>query len=241
MAVLKMLKKGRITHVTLLPMPRAGSLPMPPAARNSAKISLSTPPEMLKDRCEQRGEGGEAECNARGEAECDSGSDWFTVTTEHLQELRQHLDAGSLADLALDEAGKIGYTYKCVSAAFLAALKSLTSTRQNTEAIGTTANASSRSPRAASDCCFKSGVMALVVEAGDADTNATVCGALLGCHLGYGQLPRDWLAGLKHFRHLWQKCDRLCALLGLLPEAAGVAAVVHGHTMDRRGTMTSIV
>ena len=36
----------------------------------------------------------------------------------------------------------------------------------------------------------------LIMQGGDADTNATVAGALLGCKLGYSKLPAEWLGGL---------------------------------------------
>ena len=36
------------------------------------------------------------------------------------------------------------------------------------------------------------------LQAGDADTNGAVAGALLGCKLGASEIPDSWLAGLKH-------------------------------------------
>ena len=37
-----------------------------------------------------------------------------------------------------------------------------------------------------------------LLQAGDADTNGAVAGALLGCKLGASKLPDSWLNGLKH-------------------------------------------
>ena len=37
-----------------------------------------------------------------------------------------------------------------------------------------------------------------LLQAGDADTNGAVAGALLGCKLGASKLPDSWLDGLKH-------------------------------------------
>lgn len=34
------------------------------------------------------------------------------------------------------------------------------------------------------------------MQGGDADCNAAVAGAVLGCRVGYSRLPSDWLAGL---------------------------------------------
>jgi len=36
------------------------------------------------------------------------------------------------------------------------------------------------------------------LQAGDADTNGAVSGALLGCKLGASKLPDSWFNGLKH-------------------------------------------
>jgi len=36
------------------------------------------------------------------------------------------------------------------------------------------------------------------LQAGDADTNGAVAGALLGCKLGASELPDSWRDGLKH-------------------------------------------
>ena len=37
-----------------------------------------------------------------------------------------------------------------------------------------------------------------IFQAGDADTNGAVAGALLGCKIGFRHLPKTWLKGLKH-------------------------------------------
>ena len=43
---------------------------------------------------------------------------------------------------------------------------------------------------------------AIVFEAGDADTNGAVAGALLGCKLGLSALPSSWLNKLLHKKWL---------------------------------------
>ncbi|EGG24946.1 hypothetical protein DFA_03191 [Cavenderia fasciculata] len=40
---------------------------------------------------------------------------------------------------------------------------------------------------------FKDTLNYVIREGGDSDCNASLCGALLGCRLGYSQLPKDWL------------------------------------------------
>lgn len=43
---------------------------------------------------------------------------------------------------------------------------------------------------------FKKHMTSLVMEAGDADTNAAIAGAVFGAAIGYAALPQDWLAAL---------------------------------------------
>jgi len=45
---------------------------------------------------------------------------------------------------------------------------------------------------------FKRLTTRLVMEAGDADTNAAIAGAVLGAAVGYQNLPAEWLAALPH-------------------------------------------
>lgn len=108
-------------------------------------------------------------------------------TVEQEEELKQHMFAKSLDDLDLDEAGKIGSTYKCLGAGFR-------SLRQND---------------------FRAAIEAIAFEAGDADTNGAVAGALLGCKLGASKLPDSWLNGLRHKDWLDGHINKFLALLGL--------------------------
>jgi len=103
-------------------------------------------------------------------------------------EFEKHHTAKSLEELKLDDSSSIGYTYKCSGSAFY------------TLANGTD---------------FKEAICKLVREAGDADTNAAVAGALLGCKVGYNALPKDWLNGLKEKKWLDAKVARLLGMLGL--------------------------
>ncbi|KAH9488680.1 hypothetical protein Btru_042156 [Bulinus truncatus] len=91
-------------------------------------------------------------------------------TDEQKRELYLYMHCTKLKKLQLAERGKIGYTYKCLGAGFWAL-------RQNN---------------------FQKAIIKLVMEAGDADTNAAVAGALLGCKLGLSAIPDSWLNGLKH-------------------------------------------
>ena len=62
---------------------------------------------------------------------------------------------------------------------------------------------------------FKTSITELTLEAGDADTNGAVAGALLGCKLGYDQLPKDWLDGLLEKEWLTYRVDQFLVLLGI--------------------------
>ena len=73
--------------------------------------------------------------------------------------------ATQLSELQLDDKKGIGYTLKCMGAGFWAL-------RQTD---------------------FRYALEAIVFEAGDADTNGAVAGALLGCKLGFSGLPKSWL------------------------------------------------
>jgi len=74
-------------------------------------------------------------------------------------------------ELDLDEPNSIGYTFKSMGSAFV-------SLRQR----GT----------------IESILTDLVIEAGDADSNACVAGALLGCVYGFDKLPTHWIDSMPH-------------------------------------------
>lgn len=208
MAVLKLLKKRATTRITLMQptVEHNATCPAPPAD-GVALLAV--------------------ESGALGETPCEPDDGWFSITPANIAELQRLLAAESLQELVLDEEGKIGYTFKCAAAAAVAAGKA---------AAGKLACGEEGLPEYSGPGQFKAAVMAIVAEAGDADTNATVAGALLGCELGYAQLPRDWLAGLRHLQPLWAEADQLCNLLGLLSDPEPAPAML----VPRRA-MTSTV
>jgi ADP-ribosylglycohydrolase len=93
---------------------------------------------------------------------------------------------GSFADLNLDEPSSIGYTYKCLAAGLHGAR---------------------------SKASFEETIVQLAVQGGDADTNAAVAGALLGCKIGFKNLPQHWIRGLKNRAWLDRNIDNLLGLL----------------------------
>ena len=48
-----------------------------------------------------------------------------------------------------------------------------------------------------------------VNHSGDSDSTGTICGAILGAHLGLGALPERWLTGLEHRQALMHLADEL--------------------------------
>ncbi|KAL6061609.1 ADP-ribosylglycohydrolase [Balamuthia mandrillaris] len=103
------------------------------------------------------------------------------------EEFERHLNAKDFYALQLDEGSSIGYTLKCAGAGFVGL-------RYDN---------------------FEEAIMCLVREAGDADTNGAVCGAMLGTKLGFSALPMEWVEGLAHKEWLAAKCEALCEALGL--------------------------
>ncbi|CAG8627633.1 2618_t:CDS:2 [Acaulospora morrowiae] len=96
----------------------------------------------------------------------------------------------SFAELGLDERSSIGYVYKCLGAALYSFTRNLNGQENEGQA-------------------FKKIITELTLEAGDADTNATVAGALLGARIGYSKLPKEWVDGLKYKDWLNKRVDCL--------------------------------
>ena len=91
------------------------------------------------------------------------------LSDEWNEEMQRHAEASDLSKLELDERKTIGYTFKCLGAG-LWALRALD---------------------ASGKASFQSLLNELILAGGDADTNGTVAGALLGCRLGFSQLPKE--------------------------------------------------
>ncbi len=104
-----------------------------------------------------------------------------TLTTA----LHQPLEAWQL-DEGLEPGGtnRIGYTLKALGAGFWAMLHATT---------------------------FEDGVLRVVHEGGDADTNASVAGALLGARFGYDAIPARWSGKLVDAAALEERVSRLLA------------------------------
>lgn len=62
---------------------------------------------------------------------------------------------------------------------------------------------------------FREGILNVIRQGGDTDTNAAVAGALLGCKLGFNQLPVDLIQGLNRKEWLDIKIESLIEQLWL--------------------------
>ncbi len=104
--------------------------------------------------------------------------------------VRRPLETFNLDEgLNLVEVNRIGYTLKTMSAGFWA-LKNAVS--------------------------YSEGVLQIIHEGGDADSNAAVAGALLGARFGFSQIPRQWVDELRYEYELHSRVERLIELLGVM-------------------------
>ena len=92
----------------------------------------------------------------------------------------------NIGNLFLDEEGIIGYTLLALSAGLWAYFH-------------------------AQD--FESGLISVINEGGDADTNGSIAGSILGAKFGYDSIPKHLIDGLKHKNHLEKKFNDFIELL----------------------------
>lgn len=116
-------------------------------------------------------------------------------------ELDRHVQAKCLADLQLDEAAKIGYVYKTFGSGILLLRLAMREMARDGADVGTPLE------------IFERLITDLIMEGGDADTNACFAGALLGAFLGYKALPPHWRDGLRHGKWLIGKAEALSKVL----------------------------
>ncbi|KAK2755563.1 hypothetical protein FQN54_006503 [Arachnomyces sp. PD_36] len=121
-------------------------------------------------------------------------------------EFNRHTHAQTFKDLQLDDSRKIGYVYKALGSAILSLRLGI---RQ--------------SPRgsAASPKVFEDIITELVMEGGDADTNACSAAALLGCWVGCDALPPHWRDGMLHRDWMLRKCNGMMEIMGILSNSNG--------------------
>lgn len=123
----------------------------------------------------------------------------FLIHTEHEKsEWNTDIDrlcrSKHLHEIELDERSSIGYTVKCLASALFCLSREKCHEVEDGE-------------------FFAKVITELVLEAGDADTNAVVAGGLLGCRFGYQGLPKAWLDGIRHKSFLLKACDELLDII----------------------------
>ncbi|CAE6413977.1 unnamed protein product [Rhizoctonia solani] len=119
------------------------------------------------------------------------------LSEDQLNDLRKHVYAKNLDELELDSRQHIGYTFKCLGAGTWALREALSTTESNRSGI------------------FERCITEITMQGGDADTNATVAGSLLGAYLTDAGLPEHWVRHLRHRAWLAEKMRCAGSLLRL--------------------------
>ncbi|KAK3314314.1 ADP-ribosylglycohydrolase-domain-containing protein [Apodospora peruviana] len=131
-----------------------------------------------------------------------------------VEELKKHVHVPPLVmedgdriygSLKLDDPPAIGYVYKTLGAGVFTLRWILRSMAPHADGNGN-----------AKDEVFEKCITHLIMQGGDADTNACFAGALLGAYLGYVRLPGHWKHGLTHGRWLFGKAEAMCKVLGVM-------------------------
>jgi ADP-ribosylglycohydrolase len=103
-----------------------------------------------------------------------------------IKEFIELSQSASIEQLHLDEPDSLGYTLKAMSAGLWVYFH-------------------------ATD--FETGLLKVINEGGDADTNASVAGSLLGAKFGFNSIPRKYIEGLKYREVLDEKFEKIVALI----------------------------
>ncbi|ORX48278.1 ADP-ribosylglycohydrolase [Hesseltinella vesiculosa] len=185
--------------------PPTSPRPVPPSAKNN-NIPLSSSQSLPADPTMQAIVQNVIETNKR--ILTDPNTDPLFMTPEtnisqtqlYYQELLDYCQFShspsapvDFASLQLDHVKSSRHTFKCLGAGILAFTRAIPP-GQETEA-------------------FKTILMDLVLQGGEADTNATVAAALLGLRIGYSHLPSEWVVGLKRWEWLEDLVEEFCNLL----------------------------
>ncbi|PGH03931.1 hypothetical protein GX51_03767 [Blastomyces parvus] len=135
-----------------------------------------------------------------------------------MNEYTRHAKATSFKELELDDSQKMGYVYKTFGAAILALRLGMRQTGDELKEGRSDDGAAKSPPHAA----FEKVITELTFEGGDADTNACVAGALLGCWFGYNSLPPQWRDGMVHLDWMVGKSEALSQIVGVETSSVGL-------------------
>ncbi|ELR10481.1 hypothetical protein VC83_01820 [Pseudogymnoascus destructans] len=116
------------------------------------------------------------------------------------EEYRKYCYAKTLRELELDDK-TMGYVLKCLSSAVL------TLRFATREGLGLDTRSTG---------LFETLISNLIMQGGDADTNACVAGALVGSWVGYSRLPLHWSKGMRNAEWLVAKAETLSFNAGIM-------------------------
>lgn len=134
------------------------------------------------------------------------------------EEFEHYLYIKTMIELQLDDSQKMGYVYKTLGSAILClrlAIRSSWTSMDRFEVI----------------------ITDLVMQGGDADTNACCAAALVGAFYGYSRLPQHWRDGLMHLDWLVEKTEALCLVSGISEGEYNGSADPATQTDDERGRL----
>ena len=103
----------------------------------------------------------------------------------YTEEALSYFSMLTLEEMALNE--QIGYVFKCM-------------------ACGLYAFRNRKRP-------YKEVILDIILKGGDADTNASVAGAILGVYQGYSSLPKEWLEKLPFRKWLETKAEKFLKII----------------------------
>jgi len=121
-------------------------------------------------------------------------------------EMEKYMLADNIKDLKLDEEGSVGYTFKALGAGFYALRKAARIYKERGLNHAKVEEKMS---------IYREVLSEVVMEGGDADSNAAVAGALMGGLFGVDSIPTTWVKGLNHVDWLEQYLGKYFSLMGV--------------------------
>lgn len=118
------------------------------------------------------------------------------------------LNANNIDLLSLDSKKDMGYTLKTLSAG-----------------IWSLSHAST----------FEDGLLPVILEGGDADTNGAVAGALLGARFGVSSIPKKWIEELRCYRYLNRVSQELFSFESSMSKLPEKLRDLRATVISRRG------
>lgn len=147
-----------------------------------------------------------------------------------MEEYTRHVKVTSFEELELDDSQKMGYVYKAFGAAILALRLGMRQAGYGPYGHECRSDGAAQQPHSV---VFEKVITQLTFEGGDADTNACVAGALLGCWFGYNSLPPQWRDAMQHVAWMMGKCQALSQIVGG-EELFVDHHHIHGHGLQPR-------